>query len=292
MLEDRDYMRQSDYRSGMTLTALLTIILVGVFALQCVNDAYFRPQLESYVALTREGLLHGWVWQLITFQLLHANVMHIAMNLIGFWWLGHFVENVLGRKRFLIAMFGCGAVGGVLQGSLMLLFPNAFGAGVVGASAGVSGLLAIFCLLERDSQVRFNFILPMPAITMLYIWGGISLFFTLVPSFRGGGIAHAAHLGGLLAGVAWVKLGWHHDYVQLPWERWFARSERPVSKPKALKSSQAASVSRVENAAAPMPTSDNEVDAILDKISAKGINSLTSRERAILEAARKKMAQR
>lgn len=294
MIEDRDYMRQPSSRLGMTMTARLTILMVIVFALQCINDAYFHTNAEAWLALTQDGLRHGWVWQLITFQFLHGSVMHIVGNLIAFWWLGHFVENVLGKKRFLVALFGCGAMGGLLQGVLMLLFPNAFGLGVVGASAGVSGLLAIFALLEKDTEVRFNFIFPIPAIVLLWIWGGVSLFFTLVPSIRGGGIAHAAHLGGILAGIAWVKLGWHHDYVQLPWERWLEWLKTPRSRPKASNSNQSSTARGAGAFDAPPANeySTDEVDAVLDKISAHGINSLTARERAILEAARKRMAQR
>lgn len=296
MLEDRDYMRQSAYQPAMSLTAKLTIILVVVFALQCIDDTYLHTGAEEWLALTNYGLQHGWVWQLFTFQFLHFSLVHIICNLITLWFFGHFVENVLGKKRFLIAFFGCGAIGGILQGALMLLFPNVlFGSEVVGASAGVSGLLAIFALLEKDSEVRFSLILPMRAMVLLWIVGGISLFFTLVPSVRGGGIAHAAHLGGLLAGIAWVKLGWYHDYVQLPWERWLEWLKTPRSKPKASKPSQSTAVRKSDWSDAPPAAgefSTDEVDAVLDKISARGINSLTSRERAILEAARKKMAQR
>ena len=288
-------MRQPAYESGMSLTARLTIVLVVVFALQCINDVYLRTNAESWLALTYDGLRHGWAWQLLTFQFLHANVMHIVMNLICFWWLGHFAENVLGKKRFMLALFGCGVAGGLLQGILMLIFPGVYGLEVVGASAGVSGLLAIFALLEKETEIRFYMILPMPAIALLWIWGGISLFFTVVPTaFRSGGVANAAHLGGILAGIAWVKLGWHHDYVKLPWEAWAERFANMRARSKSVKAGKPVVVGRPDRPAA-VPGSDEatseEVDAVLDKISARGINSLTARERAILEAARKKMAQ-
>jgi membrane associated rhomboid family serine protease len=295
MLEDRDYMRQPAYEPGLSLTAKLTIVMVVVFALQCINDAYLHTDAESWLALTYDGLCHGWAWQLLTFQFLHLNLMHLIMNLISFWWLGHFAENMLGKKRFMLALFGCGIVGGLLQGMLMLIFPGVYGLSVVGASAGVSGLLAIFALVEKDTEVRFYMILPMPAKTLLWIWGGISLFFTVVPtSFRGGGMAHAAHLGGLLAGIAWVKLGWHRDYVKLPWDQWAERLADRRSRSKSVKSGQPAAAGLSDRPAAvagQAESSSEEVDAVLDKISARGINSLTSRERAILEAARKKMAQ-
>ena len=267
------------------MTKLLTIILAVCFALQCINEAYIHSNAERWLALTPEGVRHGWVWQLITFQFLHSSLGHLAGNLITFWFLGHFVENMLGPKRFLIAMFGCGAVGGLLQGALMLLLPRYFPLPVVGASAGVAGLLAIFALVERDSQVNLYFVLPIKAIWLLWVFGGISLFFTLVPA-AGMGIAHATHLGGILAGVAWVKLGWHRDFVQLPWEGWLDR----------LRSSRRNGDTRqrrVEPRAEPETDfMKDEVDAVLDKISAKGIQSLNARERSILESARKKMSRK
>ncbi|HKX60570.1 MAG TPA: rhomboid family intramembrane serine protease [Verrucomicrobiae bacterium] len=301
MIGDRDYMREGRYRAPMSLTAILTITLVVVFALQCINDVYLRGIFEYWLALTPYCLSRGWVWQLFTFQFLHGDLLHIVFNLIAFWWLGRFCENVLGKSRFLVAYFGCGAAGGVLQGLLMLAFPLHFGSHVVGASAGVSGLLAIFALLLQGQEVRFNFVLPMRAIVLLYISLGIALFFTLVPSGRGGLYAHAAHLGGMLAGIAWVKLGWHHDYIRLPWEKWLdawreRRARRPVRLPHGLGNATAAAAarSRKESAERSGPTEfiSKEVDPILDKISAHGIQSLTERERKILEAARAKMAKR
>ena len=225
-LADRHYMREDRRFGPLSATVIFMIVMVVVFALQCINDVYFHTRAERWLALTPECFRQGWLWQLITFQFLHAGFLHIAFNLITFWWIGRFVESVLGKKRFVVAMLGCGAAGGILQGFLMVLLPSRFGGEVVGASAGVSGLFAIFALLEKDSQVRLYFVLPVRAITLLWAFGIISLFFTVVPASGTMGIAHAAHLGGLLAGVAWVNLGWHHDYVQLPWEGWSDRWRR------------------------------------------------------------------
>jgi hypothetical protein len=183
----------------------------------------------------------------------------------------------------------------------MVLFPLHFGFYTFGASAGSIGIFAIFVLLMPQTEIRWNFILPVPAMALLWVTGAISLFFTLVPSQRGGGVAHAAHLGGILAGIAWMKLGWHRDFVQLPWEGWFSgrrlfprRSQRGNFI--AAKSAKI-SVSRRAKSENPadLPEEEfisREVDPILDKISQHGIQSLTERERKILEAARNKMAKR
>jgi membrane associated rhomboid family serine protease len=303
MLEDRDYMREQSGGFPWSMTAVLAAALTVVFCLQCIDDAYLQTRAVLWLALTPECLRHGWIWQLVTFQLLHASLWHLAGNLIVFWWAGHFVEHVMGKAKLVVALFACGAIGGLLQAILMLLFPMRFNSVVLGASAGVAGLFAIFALLQRESTVRLWFVLPIRAITLLWALGIISLFFTIVPNPRES-IAHAAHLGGLLAGVAWVKLGWHRDYVQLPWEGWLDRWRRwsPLQTRRRRRELVKAAAVRLSSwppgQADPvgnLPSEEfisREVDPILDKISEHGIQSLTERERKILEAARNKMAKR
>lgn len=298
MFSERDYAKDAGGFRRWSVTAWLMVILVGVFALQCINEVYFKTSAEQWFVLSSYGLEHGWVWQLLTFQFLHAGLLHLLFNLLVFWWLGRFCEGLLGTPRFLLALFGSGAVGGLLQGLLMLGLPTYFGGFVVGASAGVCGLLAIFALLERDAEVRLFFVLPIRAIWMLWGMLGISLFFTLVPPRDG--VAHAAHLGGLLAGMAWVKLGWHQDFRPLPgaelWDRirgWF--SHRPAIKPDASPRWR-----KLEWDVAP-PKAESlgpdefiakEVDPILDKMNAHGPQSLTERERRILAQAGQRISKR
>ena len=309
MLNDRPYMRQGYGRVPLQASVVLMVVLVVAFALQCINDVYFKSVVEGWLALTPLALARGYVWQLLTFQFLHVDLWHLAGNLLGLWFFGRFVENVLGTKRFLIAYFGSGVIGGLLQCVLMLLFPHHFQPFVFGASAGGMGVFAIFCLLESGSEVRWNFFLPIRADVLLWITGGISLFFTLVPSHRGGCYAHAAHLGGILAGLAWVKLGWHQDFRTLPWEGLWERVRsafhkplfrpRVVRRPRQLVRTAATKPSLwrqpkppVEEELTPGEFISREVDPILDKISQHGIQSLTDRERQILEKARAKMAKR
>jgi len=303
-LADRHYMREGRRFAPLSTTVLLMIVLAVVFALQCFCDVYLQRPVERWLALTSECFTRGHIWQLLTFQFIHGSLWHLICNLLGLWFFARFVENVLGPNRFLIAYLGCGVIGGLLQGILMVFFPAHFGSGVYGASAGVSGIFAIFVCLLPSTEIRWNFFIPIRAEVLLWVTAGISLFFTLVPSARGGGVAHAAHLGGLLAGVAWVRLGWHRDFVRLPWEGMFDRWRRwqPFeSRQRKRELVRAASVRGrtwrevPPDAPADLPPEEfisKEVDPILDKISAHGIQSLTERERKILEAARKKMAKR
>jgi membrane associated rhomboid family serine protease len=307
MLENRDYMRDRESRPALTLTVKLIIAMVIIFAVQCFWDVYVKQwqPVEYWLALHQDCLRSGKVWQLITFQFLHFDFWHLLWNMIALWFFGSYCEQILGKSRYLTALLLTGTVGGLLQATLMRFFPTQFGLSVVGASAGVSGALAIFALLEQQSTIRLWCVLPVRAIWFLYALTGISLFFTLVPTPREMGVAHPAHLGGILAGIAWVKLGWHQDYIRLPWERWVdawreRRSRRPVRLPApspVMASAVSKNVAAARKESRPTPSGptefiSKEVDPILDKIAAHGIHSLTDEEKKILANAGSKIAKR
>ena len=179
----------------------------------------------------------------------------------------------------------------------MIPFPQFFGYSVVGASAGVAGLTSIFCLMERDSQIHiFWGLLPVRAIYFLYGSIGLALFCTVVPFLPG--MAHAAHLGGFLIGIAWVRQGWIDTYRPLPGQEWLEGLKRMTAfrgrstrfRPTVLSGTRLATP---QTTLAPRDEFiTTQVDPILEKIAAQGIQSLTAEERAILQDARKKMAGR
>lgn len=291
MLDDRSYMRDPGLPGRFGMSVWLMIVLTVIYALQCINDVYLHTPADLWLPLSAAGLRQWHVWQLLTFQFVHVNLWHLAGNLITLWFFGRAVEAVIGSRKFIAAYLIGGFAGALLQGALMLLFPLHFGAVVYGASAGLSAIFAIFATIESQSEVRLYFVLPIKARVLLYVFGGIALFFTLVPSPREGGVAHAAHLGGMLAGVAFIR-----------WDaRSFAGAWNPLQgrRRKRQLVQAAAQITRWRGqrneASAEMPPEEfisKEVDPILDKISAHGIHSLTPRERQILEAARSKMARR
>jgi membrane associated rhomboid family serine protease len=273
--------------------------LVAAYALQCINEVYFHTAAERHLGLTSNVFSSGSVWQLLTFQFLHGNLLHLFCNLLGLWFFGRFVEQVLGRSRFLIAYIISGIAGGLLQAILMTIFPDHFGSIAFGASAGVCGMFAIFARLESETELSVYFILPIRAKYLLIFTGALSAFFTLVPTPRQD-VAYAAHLGGILAGLLWVRLGWHHDFIPTPWEAVLERLRKMQHRPprrrplELVRTGGKADVQlrRPSNSPQELPAAEfisKEVDPILDKISAHGLQSLTAREREVLEAARKKM---
>ncbi|HWD93063.1 MAG TPA: rhomboid family intramembrane serine protease [Verrucomicrobiae bacterium] len=294
-LADRHYMRQPSGGWRWSATLVLIVLLIVAFFVQY---GVFSPRFrDEYLTLSLEGIKRGFVWQLLTFQFLHASLLHIALNCWTLYLFGREVESALGKSRFVILYFSSGVIGGLFQVLFALLWPNYFSGGVVGASAGIFGIVATFATLFPHELLSL-FLIPIrfKARTLLIVSFALAVLGLLFPATMGGNVAHAAHLGGMLTGIAWVKLGWHHDYLQLPWERLFNRQKSRSRKSELIR---AASIKipgfkRAEDSE-DLPSEEfisREVDPILDKISQQGIQSLTERERKILESARNKMAKR
>jgi membrane associated rhomboid family serine protease len=295
MLEDRDYMREPTYGARWSLTTILLVVNVVVFVLQKVAHYYLQPfLLERYLALSIRGLQAGYFWQPLTFQFLHSGLFHLLANLITIYFFGRPLEASLGRKQFLKIYFGGGVFGGLLQLFAALVMPGHFGvAGVVGASAGAFGLVAAFAMLypEQRLTLLLFFVIPfsLRAKFLLLFAILLAVFGVVVPYDN---IAHVAHLGGILVGVA---LTWRGNANWMGWPR---RKLRPVSRPRELAVAPNGPARWREPKLKPLedlPSEEfisKEVDPILDKINAQGFQSLTPRERRILEAASAKIHRR
>jgi hypothetical protein len=195
-----------------------------------------------------------------------------------------------------------GLVGGLLQLAVSAAFPDGFSQRVVGASAGLMTFLAIFCRLEPDARILLALIVPVPARFLFYFSVGVALFFTVVPSRDG--VAHAAHLGGLLFGWFWVQAGYHRgkglgDRLSEAWQRWRQQRRSRGTSPSRAASGRILKPTFGSKPAVARPEklSDaefmaREVDPILEKIARDGIGSLTAAERQTLEDARQKVARR
>src|SRR5687767_7097134 len=295
MLEDRYYMRSEGPSSRFSATVILMIGLVVVFALQNIDYVYTRLGMTDYLALSTDGLRSGFVWQLFTFQFLHAGLFHLFFNLLCLWFFGRVVEARLGQAAFWKIYLAGGVFGGMLQAALGFAIPQFFGGWhVVGASAGVCALIAAFALMEPEAIIMLMMMFPLKAKYLLALETGIAAFFTLVPSDRG--VAHAAHLGGIAMGVAMIKYALYDFSPSFRWHPLRNRARRrqlveaATVKP-AFWKTKGSAIPKAEQVE-PEEFISREVDPILDKISAQGLQSLTPREKQILEAARSKMDKR
>ncbi|MBI3880193.1 MAG: rhomboid family intramembrane serine protease [Verrucomicrobia bacterium] len=274
---------------------MLIVALIAAFVVQSLVLFYGRFDSYDFFGLTVSGLRAGRIWQLLTFQFMHSAPWpwHVLLNCLGLFFFGRAVEETLGSRRFLILYFTSGVVGGVVQVLATVILPNHPDAAVVGASAGVCGMLAIFCSLHPMQEVTtwiYFFPVNIRARYMLWFFGGLSLFGTLVPFDH---IAHGAHLGGILLGVAYVK--WIHGADQFSgMPAWLSNRQRADDR-QGMRRKRSIFTRKPAIAPEEIPSDEfisKEVDPILDKIAAHGMQSLTDREKKILESARAKMAKR
>jgi membrane associated rhomboid family serine protease len=297
MLEDRDYMRQPEYTPRVSMTVVLVVINVIAFIAECIAYGYPPRILEgNHFALSVEGIKSGFYWQFLTFQFMHAGLLHILFNCWTIFVFGREIEQQFGARKFLTLYFSSGIIGGVVQVLGGLIWPSHLGTAVVGASAGAMGLIAAFAALYPE-QVLTIFILVFPVnVRAKYLLGGIAVLSVLCILFPasiftlllGQNVSNAAHLGGMAMGLFYV--------FQVLQGRWlhFKNPVRREEKPREVVAARAGENKFWRSAPDKEEVSkddflQNQVDPILDKISAHGIQSLTAREREILESARKKM---
>jgi membrane associated rhomboid family serine protease len=293
MLEDREYMRQPDYGRRTSLTVALIIVNAIVFVFELLVSGYPHSLFieDQYFALSVEGLKNGFIWQLFTFQFMHAGLLHILANCWAIYVFGRVIEETLGWKKFLILYLSSGVVGGICQVLAALLWPDLFGGPVVGASAGVFGLVAAFAVLfpERELLLLLFFVLPvrLRAKMLLMLSAVLALAGIVFPINH---VANAAHLGGMLAGVVFIR-----QFIQGRGWQWEFPSRRATPRERVSTRARKGWRSATSPPDEDLSTDEfvkSEVDPILDKISRQGIHSLTAREREILEKARERMAKR
>ncbi|MBI5395860.1 MAG: rhomboid family intramembrane serine protease [Verrucomicrobia bacterium] len=240
----------------------------------------WSSRLSWWFGLSGDGLRSGWVWQLGSYMFLHSGIWHVLLNMLMLWMFGMEVEQHLGPRRFLRLYLGGGLVG-----AFCWLLANWQGpAYLVGASAAVSAVMIAFATLmpERPITMLLFFIVPLTMKAKWWAWVSVGIVAYSSLADSGGGVAHLAHLGGIVVGYVYVKwLGWGAPSrvvdALVALLRPFARLARRKPKPKELSRDEFVS---------------QEVDPILDKIAREGIQSLTRRERKILEDARAKMGER
>lgn len=299
MLDDRSYMRPVRFRAGVPWTYVLMGTIAALFVIQSIVQVYVSSSfINTYFALSLRGLSRGGIWQLLTFQFLHGGLLHLLLNLIVIYFFGRALEDAIGRRAMLGLYLTSGTVGGLCQMLLAAIAPNYFNGPVVGASAGALGLVAAFATLFPDRLITLLlfFVIPISlrARTLLWISIALAAFGILVPA---GNLADGAHLGGIFAGWVWIRLRTSGVRLRIP-SVWPATRRRPARRRQLVTTVAAREANR------PTPTNpreddlpneefiSREVDPILDKISAHGMQSLTERERKILAAAHARMRRR
>lgn len=182
--------------------------------LMFANVACYFLQASTYKMVLLFGLWpwgsrNGFdVWQLFTHGFLHANTTHLFFNMFGLWMFGTQLERLWGTRPFLFYYFVC-----LIGAGLVQLLVTTSGAPTIGASGAVFGLLLGFGMMYPNRMVFMLFIpIPIKAKYFVVIYGLIELFMGV--SMRNPGIAHFAHLGGMIFGFIIIQY-WRG---RLPWK--------------------------------------------------------------------------
>jgi membrane associated rhomboid family serine protease len=280
-LYDRDYQRadyddrEPGYHIGAptTLTTKLLIVTCGVYVAQFLTGQW----LTEAGALKADWYRRPWeLYQLLTYGFLHspADLWHIVLNMFALWLFGREVEGRYGRREFLafylVAIVAAGIVWTVAE-----VPTGSFGA-MMGASGGVAAVIVLFAMNFPYRTILFMFVIPMPMwvfaviIIIMDAFGAVS---------RSGNVAYTAHLGGAAFGFLYYK--------------WGRRFERWLPDPSRLPDFRRRPKLRVlDPDSVDQDDTDRRVDEILQKIQEHGQDSLTSRERRILERASREYQKR
>ena len=178
------------------ITQALLLINVALFA----ADLLFGRMLTALFALWPLGT-HFMPWQVLTYAFLHGSVGHLFFNMLGLWMFGSELERLWGGKRYLQFYFASVLTAALTQLVVGLLIG---GAPTVGASGGLFGLLLAFGMMFPNRIIMPLFPpIPMKAKTFVMVFGGLELLFGVTGTASG--VAHFAHLGGMLGGFLMMR---------------------------------------------------------------------------------------
>jgi membrane associated rhomboid family serine protease len=175
----------------------LLIVSVAVFILQTVTE---DGLIGSFALWPLQG--NFLPWQLITYAFLHGNITHLVFNMYGLWMFGSELEYLLGSKSFLQLYFAS-----ILSAGLMQLLVTSLTAGIyptVGASGGVFGVLLAYGILFPNRIIMLLIPpIPMPARMFVFLYAALELILGVTGTQAG--VAHFAHLGGMIGGYMVVR---------------------------------------------------------------------------------------
>ncbi len=260
------------------------------------------------------------IYQLVTYMFMHGGLSHLFFNMFALWMFGCIVERTWGGRKFLIYYMVCGIGAGVLQEVAqfaqfyMLAAENIHNFSIsqlgtvaeanamelnmwttVGASGAVYGILLAFGLLYPEERM-FIFPLPVPIKAKWFVIGYAAIELFMALSTPGDGIAHLAHLGGMLFGFLLIRYWRQHpgatyssgsgqqffDSLRSSWEHHTHR-KADTTKDFGHTSTRSNGERNADwNYNARQRASQEEIDRILDKIRRNGYDSLTREEKQTL----------
>ncbi|MFN9717089.1 MAG: rhomboid family intramembrane serine protease [Planctomycetota bacterium] len=286
-IQNREYVRDRirGGTSGSSLpTASLLSKLIGltvfVYILQIVLKAQNGGSiLTEWMSLNSDDLyFRGQIWRLLTYAFVHnvQSPMHLVMNMITLYSVGRMLTNLVGERELLFFYLASAVFAGICSVAfytLMGMHP-----GILGASGAVYAVFCVVAMHYPRQQVLLFGTFPIEMRWLLAAFAAIDAVPTLMNLSASTQVAHSAHLGGLLFGFLYVRMGMN---LSLGWDRIAGRVRSRKKKPSGLRIFAPPDV--------PESRLAEQMDEILEKISRDGERSLTLRERNLLTQASRQL---
>jgi membrane associated rhomboid family serine protease len=254
----------------------LLIANTAIFLLMMVGLLPFGWTVEVFGFSPSKVLVHPW--SPITYMFVHGGFWHLFLNMLGLFFFGPPLERAWGSDAF-IRFYVIAALGGALFSVLFL--PIVGDTTVIGASGALYGLLLAFAMRWPDAPIYLWAVLPIKA---KYFVGALA-FIAIVTSFQGaaGGVANWTHLGGLVTAFLYLKFGDRINARLSSRKKQRRREKSGLTVGKGGAAPKTRHETRRRRSGSAESDTLDEVDRILDKIRASGINSLSDDEREFLD---------
>ena len=241
----------------------------AAFIVQLVLLSWNQPFVREYLALSDRGINDAYAWQFFTAPLLHNNIWHFAADMLVLYFIGRDVEAIIGQRQFLF-LYLFGAFGGEL-GHLFLMPSDSV---LFAASGGVAAIFVAYATILPELEVTTLLLFMVPVRLKIRRLAQIALIgaVALVLFSRSDAVGHSAFIGGAIAGWLYANL------------LGFGRTSllQRIFRQRRLEAARLQSMGADQFVA-------EEIDPLLEKISQRGLASLSRRERRLLEQAREKM---
>ncbi|PYK68704.1 MAG: hypothetical protein DME45_05980 [Verrucomicrobia bacterium] len=260
-------------RSWAPPQRIVLVSLLGLnaaaFIVQLFLTSWNQPFVLEYLGLSDRGINDAYAWQFFTAPLLHNNIWHFAADILVLYFIGRDVEAIIGQRQFLfLYLFGA------LSGELGHLFLMPSDCVLFAASGGVAAIFVAYATIlpELEMTTLLLFMVPvrlkMRRLAQIALVGAVALLLF----DRSGPVGHSAFVGGAVA-------GWFYAHLL-----GFGRTSflQHILRQRRLEAARLQSMTADQFVA-------EEIDPLLEKISQRGLASLSRRERRLLEQAREKM---
>ncbi len=206
-----------DFRGFTRKLILWNLGIFFAFLIIGVASRPFADQLATWAALYPPSVLHGSVWQLVTYSFIHQGILNTAFELLSLWFLGSFLEGNHG-SRWLAEIYFVSVIGAALAAiGLYLIMPSAVGV-LVGCYGGIFGLLIAFGVIYADMQFMM---FPLPMMIKAKYLVAVYMLISLAMLFSSERVFAFSQLGGALFGFLYIKFAPRRGFLAGSSEKYF-----------------------------------------------------------------------